>query len=150
MNAFLASWMRVVRRLRQSQTIREHEIKSLKLLLKNDGFVKSPSTAFCFILRHCGVLLCTPHSSGFARLASGSFFFAVLFRLFTMTSTFIRSIFVASFSSRPLVNNSPSEFKDDPASYGKGKRFRSHSLDGYSSWDIIQSQIKTYRLSPCA
>jgi len=57
---------------------------------KIDGFVKSPSAirqahgpeqsrraAFRFILRHCSVLLCTPHSSGFARLASESFFFAV-------------------------------------------------------------------------
>jgi len=42
-----------------------------------DGFVKSPSAAFRFILRHCSVLLCTPHSSGFSRLASVSFFFAV-------------------------------------------------------------------------
>ena len=46
-------------------------------LTKNDGFVKSPSAALRCILRHCSVLLCTPHSSGFARLASGSFFFAV-------------------------------------------------------------------------
>ena len=30
---------------------------------KFDGFVKSPSAAFRFIFRHCGVLLCTPHSS---------------------------------------------------------------------------------------
>jgi hypothetical protein len=42
-----------------------------------DGLVKSPSAAFRFILRHCTVLLCTPHSSGFARLASGSFFFVI-------------------------------------------------------------------------
>ncbi|MCX5881986.1 MAG: hypothetical protein NTU74_09380, partial [Deltaproteobacteria bacterium] len=33
-----------------------------------DGFVKSPISALSFILRYCGVLTCTPHSSGFARL----------------------------------------------------------------------------------
>jgi hypothetical protein len=42
-----------------------------------DGFVKSPSAALCFIFRHCSVLLCTPHSSRFARLASGAFYCAV-------------------------------------------------------------------------
>jgi hypothetical protein len=44
-----------------------------------DGFVKSPSAALRFIFRHCSVLLCTPHSSRFARLASGSFYCAVQF-----------------------------------------------------------------------
>ena len=42
-----------------------------------DGFVKSPSAALRFFLRHCGVLTCTPHSSEFARLADGAFHFAV-------------------------------------------------------------------------
>jgi hypothetical protein len=42
-----------------------------------DGFVKSPSAALRFIFRHCSVLLCTPHSSRFARLASGAFYCAV-------------------------------------------------------------------------
>ena len=42
-----------------------------------DGFVKSPSAALRFIFRHCGVLLCTPHSSRFARLASEAFYCAV-------------------------------------------------------------------------
>ena len=32
-----------------------------------------------FILRHCGVHLCTPHSSGFARLTCGAFYEAVDF-----------------------------------------------------------------------
>ncbi|MCX5908164.1 MAG: hypothetical protein NTY64_13535 [Deltaproteobacteria bacterium] len=32
-----------------------------------DGFVKSPSAALPCILRRCGVLPSTPHSSGFAR-----------------------------------------------------------------------------------
>jgi hypothetical protein len=49
------------------------------LLPKIDGFVKSPSAALRFILRHCGVLLCTPHSSRFVRLASEAFYFAVWF-----------------------------------------------------------------------
>jgi hypothetical protein len=44
---------------------------------KVDGFVKSPSAALRFIFRHCSVLLCTPHSSRFARLASGAFYCAV-------------------------------------------------------------------------
>jgi hypothetical protein len=47
--------------------------------LNFDGFVKSPSAALRFIFRHCGVLLCTPHSSRFARLASGAFYCAVHF-----------------------------------------------------------------------
>jgi len=42
-----------------------------------DGFVKSPSAAFRLIFRHCGVRLCTPRSSRFARLASGAFYCAV-------------------------------------------------------------------------
>ena len=46
--------------------------------IKEDGFVKSPSAALRYILRHCGVPLCTPHSSGFARLASEAFYFAIL------------------------------------------------------------------------
>jgi hypothetical protein len=43
------------------------------------GFVKSPSAALRFIFRHCSVLLCTLHSSRFARLASGAFYCAVYF-----------------------------------------------------------------------
>jgi hypothetical protein len=44
-----------------------------------DGFLKSPSAALRFIFRHCSVLLCTLHSSRFARLASGAFYCAVHF-----------------------------------------------------------------------
>ena len=44
---------------------------------KVDGFVKSPSAALHCILRHCGVPISTPHSSGFARLASEAFNFAI-------------------------------------------------------------------------
>jgi len=54
-------------------------------LLKLDGFVKSPSAALRFILRHCGVLLCTPHSSRFARLASEAFYCAVYFDDFAIS-----------------------------------------------------------------
>jgi hypothetical protein len=46
----------------------------------NDGLVKSPDAALRFIPRHCGVLLCTPHSSGLARLAC---------ELFTKPSKFL-------------------------------------------------------------
>jgi hypothetical protein len=42
-----------------------------------DGFVKSPSAALRGILRHCGVQPSTPHSGGFARLASGAFYEAI-------------------------------------------------------------------------
>jgi hypothetical protein len=45
--------------------------------VKFDGFVKSPSAALRCILRRCGVPLSTPHSSEFARLASGAFYFAI-------------------------------------------------------------------------
>ncbi|MCX5907636.1 MAG: hypothetical protein NTY64_10730 [Deltaproteobacteria bacterium] len=44
---------------------------------KIDGFVKSASAALRCILRRCGVPPSTPHSSGFARLASGAFYFAI-------------------------------------------------------------------------
>ena len=51
------------------------------LVLKNNlgGFVKSPSAALRCILGHCGVQVSTPHSVGFARLASESFYCAVWF-----------------------------------------------------------------------
>jgi len=44
---------------------------------KYDDIVKSPYAALRFILRHCDVRTSTPHSSGFARLASGAFYFVV-------------------------------------------------------------------------
>ena len=62
---------------------------------KVDGFVKSPTAirqahgpeqsrraALRFIFRHCGVLVSTPHSSRFASLAFGAFYFAVPFLTF--------------------------------------------------------------------
>jgi hypothetical protein len=39
-----------------------------------DDFVKKPSASLRYILHHCGVPKSTPHSSGFARLASGAFY----------------------------------------------------------------------------
>jgi hypothetical protein len=50
--------------------------------IKADGFVKSPTSAFCCVLRHCGVLLCTPRSSEFARLELGTFYFAIFSKTF--------------------------------------------------------------------
>jgi hypothetical protein len=43
-----------------------------------DGFVKSPSAVLLFIFRRCDVPSGTPHSSRFARLASGTLYLAVL------------------------------------------------------------------------
>ena len=48
------------------------------LWYKEDGFVKSPSAALRCILCRYSVSLSTLHSSGFARLASGAFYFAIL------------------------------------------------------------------------
>src|SRR5208283_866100 len=42
--------------------------------MKPGGFVKSPYATLRFIPRHCGVRTSTPHSSVFARLASGAFY----------------------------------------------------------------------------
>ena len=50
---------------------------------KLDGFSKSPSAALRFIFRHCGVLLCTPHSSRHSR--------ALHLKLFTVPSALTAS-----------------------------------------------------------
>jgi hypothetical protein len=50
--------------------------------LNCDDFVKSPDTALRCILRRCGVRASTPHSSGFARLACGTFYEAVELKQF--------------------------------------------------------------------
>jgi hypothetical protein len=42
-----------------------------------DGFVKSPSAALRFTFVVAAYLESTPHSSGFARLAYGAFYFAI-------------------------------------------------------------------------
>jgi uncharacterized membrane protein YccC len=44
---------------------------------KIDGFVKSPSAALRFTFVAAAYLVGTPHSSGFARLAYGAFYFAI-------------------------------------------------------------------------
>jgi len=44
--------------------------------LRIDGFVKSPSAALRFTFVVAAYLVSTPHSSGFARLAYGAFYFA--------------------------------------------------------------------------
>ncbi|MBM4330465.1 MAG: hypothetical protein FJ117_04420 [Deltaproteobacteria bacterium] len=41
------------------------------------GFVKSPSAALRFTFVVAAYLVSTPHSSGFARLAYGAFYFAI-------------------------------------------------------------------------
>ena len=48
------------------------------LSANNDGFEKSPSAALRFTFVAAAYPPCTPHSSGFARLASGAFYFAIL------------------------------------------------------------------------
>jgi hypothetical protein len=51
------------------------------------GFELTASENFLFNgVNHCGVPVSTPHSFGFARLASGAFYFAVQIRLFTSSS----------------------------------------------------------------
>ena len=47
-----------------------------------DDFVKSPTSVLRCILRHCGVPVSTPHSSGFARLEFEAFYFVVRFPTF--------------------------------------------------------------------
>jgi hypothetical protein len=59
-----------------------------------DGFVKSPISALCCILRHCSAQPSAPHSSGFARLELGTFYFAI------PSTTFYGFILVASFPKK--------------------------------------------------
>jgi len=42
-----------------------------------DGFLKNPSAALGFTFVVAAYLVSTPHSSGFARLAYGAFYFAI-------------------------------------------------------------------------
>jgi len=50
--------------------------------VKFDGLVKSPSAALRFTPVVAAYLISTLHSSGFARLASGAFYFAILILIF--------------------------------------------------------------------
>jgi hypothetical protein len=52
---------------------RELDIKSIEIEERSDGFVKNPISALRFAPRHCGVLSCTPLSSGLASLDLGFF-----------------------------------------------------------------------------
>ena len=57
----------------------------------NNGEVKSPSAALRYILSHCGARVkSAPHSCGFARLASGAFYFAVQILNFYESISFFR------------------------------------------------------------
>ncbi|MBU1206507.1 MAG: hypothetical protein KKH04_06215 [Proteobacteria bacterium] len=56
--------------------------------LNFDGFVKSPSAALRFTFVVAAYLVSTPHSSGFARLASGAFYFAIPILTFYETINF--------------------------------------------------------------
>jgi hypothetical protein len=47
-----------------------------------NGFVKSPSAALRFTFVVAAYLVSMPHSSGFARLAYGAFYFAMGLRAF--------------------------------------------------------------------
>jgi hypothetical protein len=49
---------------------------------KIDGFVKSPSAALRFTFVAAAYIASTPHSSGFARLASGAFYAAITWATF--------------------------------------------------------------------
>ena len=49
--------------------------------------VKSPSAAFGFILRRCGVRKSTTHSSGIACLASGAFYKAVCVMVYVLVKS---------------------------------------------------------------
>jgi len=72
-----------------------------------DGFVKSPFAALHCILRHCGVPICTPHSSGFARLASEAFYFAILilsFYDFIMFDGFVKRFCERREKNQPFYN----------------------------------------------
>jgi hypothetical protein len=46
--------------------------------INRDGFVKSPSAALRFTLVAAAYLVSRPRSSGFARLASEAFYFAIV------------------------------------------------------------------------
>ena len=67
-------------------------------MINDDDIVKSPYAALRFILRHCDVRTSTPHSSGFARLASGAFYFVVSIMTFY---EFINDVDIFS-ANRPL------------------------------------------------
>ena len=64
-------------------------IRASFMNIKLDGIVKSPDASLRFILRHCDVRPSTPHSSGCARLACGSFYDAVKLRFMNIKLRFM-------------------------------------------------------------
>jgi hypothetical protein len=52
-------------------------IDACQSIIIPNGFVKSPSAALRFIFVIVAYIVSTPHSSGFARLASGAFYVAI-------------------------------------------------------------------------
>jgi hypothetical protein len=50
--------------------------------MKFDGFPKRPSAALPFTFVLAAYLVSTPHSTGFVRLASGAFYFAIVLMTF--------------------------------------------------------------------
>jgi len=63
--------------------------------VKFDGFVKSPSAALRFTFVAAAYRPSTPHSSGFARLASGAFYAAIALATFCEIINFkIKEIFL--------------------------------------------------------
>jgi len=61
--------------------------------INHDDFVKNPTSVLLCILRHCGVPVSTPHSSGFARLEFEAFYFVVRFPTFSGSSTMRSNFF---------------------------------------------------------
>jgi hypothetical protein len=66
-----------------------------------DGFAKSPSAALRFTFIVAAYLVSTLHSSGFARLAYGAFYFAIPILTFCETIIFGKMIFGRGFLSKP-------------------------------------------------
>jgi len=103
--------------------------------LNSDGFVISPSAALRCILRRCGVPLSTPHSSGFARLASGAFYFAMPLK------TFYEIIKLCEIAKK--ISNESGKASCGGGSYGKGVKQRVKGpihigvIDGYSGMAAV-------------
>jgi hypothetical protein len=104
-NNFYFNLLLISRRLRDNQSRRKrHTCQTwgispmiLSGVMNTDGPVKSPDAALRCIFRHCGVLLCTPHSSRFLRilgecsvptLRAGTRFARLACELFTKPSQF--------------------------------------------------------------
>ncbi len=71
-----------------------------------DGFVKSPSAALRFTFVAAAYIASTPHSSGFARLASGAFYFAILWATFYEIISFSSHRWKESMERTSQINGS--------------------------------------------